>query len=116
MNLNKLFPSEEEKIEAKGHFRSLAKNTHWQFFIGKIIKPDIDRMTKTILDIVFKDVNEERNWKRRRLDVIRFSEMPEKIAEALEKKKETVWEDPDPYAKNIKEVEKMKETKKVEKR
>lgn len=103
MNLSQLFKTEEERNEAINHLTSLSKNPNWKFLVEKIIKPDIENISNEILDTIFKDLEEEKDLKRKRAYWIILSQLPEKMIEALKENKSEVLQF-DPYFKDTREI------------
>lgn len=104
MNLNTLFKNNKERKEAISHLKTLAMNPDWKFLVKQIIQSDIDQISEEILNTTFDDLSKENEMKRRRAYWIILSQLPDKLAEALEENKEDIMEF-DPYVRDIKELE-----------
>ena len=105
MILSNLFPTEKNKNEAIARMRSLKENPNWRFLVERIINPDIEDVSRRILDGDFKDIEEEKTLRKERAYWIILTKTPEKVIETLKsEKKET--ENFDPFYKNVKEFRK----------
>ncbi len=103
-NLNELFPNDKEKQQAIGSLRLLRNYPNWKFLVEKILQPDIEDLTKKILDPALTDREKEMDMKRRRFDWIVLSRLPETLIEALQAGESDIISF-DPYFTKAEEIE-----------
>jgi hypothetical protein len=109
MNLTKIFPDKKSRNEAIEHFISLKDNPDWIFLREKLINADIEDLSNKIFNPNYEwKEGEERESKRIRAYWIILSHLPEELIKSLMEKKPDIFENYDPYFKNIKELNKKR--------
>jgi hypothetical protein len=105
MNIQSIFTTQAERLEAQAHFLSLKENPDWKFLCDKVIQVYIDDITKNILDRDYVwEGTEEQEAKRIREHWILLKELPVKLLETLAEPKKEEEKSDDPYFKNGKEL------------